>query len=138
MIRMISIEGIDKSGKGLVFKYLQQLGNYEHLILDRGPLSNYVFSKMFKRGHQYDIRSFSDILFVFLDVEKEDWEIRRKITGEQKISYFEHYAAYQAAINDFKANGCVFLRYNTSVNTPYQIAKDILKEYNILKDKTKC
>ena len=34
---MISIDGIDKSGKGLVFKYLQHLGNYKHVLLDRGP-----------------------------------------------------------------------------------------------------
>lgn len=131
-LRMISIEGIDKAGKGLVFKYLQLLGNHEHLILDRGPLSNYVFSKMFKRGFHYDIKSFTDILFVFLDVDKEDWEVRCKMSNEPIISYDEHVVAYENAIINFNCSGCKFLRYNTSKMTPYAIAKDILAQWRIL------
>lgn len=129
---MISIEGIDRSGKGTLFKHLQWLGNHEHIILDRGPLSNYVFSKMFDRGFKYDISNFSNIIFVFLDIDYDDWVVRCNVTREPQINFKEHYKAYEDAIVDFQQNGCTFLRYNTSHIAIHQIALDILLKYKQL------
>ena len=123
---MISIDGIDKSGKGLVFKYLQHLGNHKHVLLDRGPLSNYMFSKMFDRKFEYDIASFSNVLIVFLDVDYSDWRIRCKIADEPSISFDTHCEFYNDAICRFRDNGCTVLRYNTTQMTPYNIALDVI------------
>lgn len=132
MFNMISIEGIDKAGKGIVFKYIQELGKHQHVLLDRGPLSNYVFSKMFHRDFTYDIESFKNILFVFLDIAYDDWLIRCKMTNEKAILFDGHYQAYIDGIVDFEEKECTFLRYNTSMMTPYQIAKDVLKKFDEL------
>lgn len=85
---------------------------------------------MFNRGFKYDIGSFIDTLFVFLDVCKEDWEIRCKVSNEPNISYESHYAMYEEAIEEFKSEGCRFIRYNTSEMSMYSIAKDILAYWN--------
>ena len=132
MLNMISIEGIDRAGKSTLFKHLQWLGNHEHVILDRGPLSNHVFSKMFNRGFTYDMKSFTNVLFVFLDVDYDDWIVRCKATGEPEISYDKHYAMYEEALDSFMSAGCVHLRYNTSKTAMHQIAVEVLKRFDEL------
>ena len=96
------------------------------MLLDRGPLSNYVFSKMFDRKFEYDIPSFSTVLIAFLDVDYSDWCIRCKIANEPSISFDTHYKFYNDAICRFRENGCTVLRYNTTQMTPYCIALSII------------
>jgi hypothetical protein len=87
---------------------------------------------MFNRGFEYDISSFSNIIFVFLDIDYDDWVVRCNVTGEPWINFKEHYKAYENAIVDFRQNGCTFLRYNTSHSAIHHIALDILSKYKQL------
>ncbi len=127
---MISIEGIDKSGKGTVAKYIKLLGNHRHVLLDRGPLSNYMFSQMDHRGYEYDISSYKSILFVFLDVAYADWDVRCRACHEPSICYADHYANYDAAIQEFTQAGCTVLRFNTTDMTPYNIALSVMHAFD--------
>ncbi len=123
---MISIDGIDKAGKGLIFQYLKHMNNYQYALLDRGPISNYMFAKLYNREFNFDLSSFSNVLFVVLLVKYEDWFIRCKMSNEPKIDYDLHCKLYKNAIKDFESSGCTVLQYNTTQKTPFNIAKDVI------------
>ena len=123
---MISIDGIDKSGKGILFQYLKHMNNYQYALLDRGPISNYMFAKFYNREFNFDLSSFSNVLFIVLSVKYEDWLIRCKISNELKIDYDLHCRLYKNAIKDFESSGCTVLQYNTTQKTPFNIAKDVI------------
>ena len=123
---MISIDGIDKSGKGILFQYLKHMNNYQYALLDRGPISNYMFAKLYNREFNFDLSSFSNVLFVVLSVKYEDWLIRCKMSNEPIIDYDLHCKLYEKAINDFKDSGCVILQYDTTLQTPFNIAKNVI------------
>lgn len=123
---MISIDGIDKSGKGILFQYLKHMNNYQYALLDRGPISNYMFAKLYNREFNFDLSSFSNVLFIVLSVKYEDWLIRCKMSNEPKIDYDLHCRLYKNAIKDFESSGCTVLQYNTTQKTPFNIAKDVI------------
>lgn len=124
---MVSIEGIDKCGKGTVGQYLKILGNYKYVLLDRGLLSNIAYSKLHGRGYQYDLSQYKNVVVVYLVVEYEDWKVRCKISNEPKIDFAAHIKAFNDAAAELDAAGIKVLVYSTSKHNPYLIAKDILK-----------
>ena len=83
----ISVEGIDKTGKELIRKYLDILGKHKYVLMDRGIISNVAYAKLWHRSYSYELSVFKDWLFVYLTTDKEDWEVRCKLTNEPKIDY---------------------------------------------------
>ena len=123
----ISFEGIDCSGKELVGKYVNILGNYKYVLMDRGLLSNITYARMNGRNYSYSIKPYDGWIIVYLTVDKEDWEVRCKLKNEPKISYEVHTNEFNNSAMALDKAGIPILVYNTSKYTPYQIAKDIIK-----------
>lgn len=89
-----------------------------------------VYSNLENRGYDYDMSTQKNIVNVLLTVDKEDWLIRCKNTGEKVIDYEKHTAEFNKVFNDLQNAGYKVLQYNTSTMTPYQIAKDIVDIVN--------
>lgn len=126
----IDIEGIDKTSKDTLRRYIDIVCGHKYEIFDRGILSDVAYDKIFKRKHR-EYR-FSDALldertWIYLLADEEDWNIRCLITNEPKISYSEHLAAFDETVEDFKKKGARIWTYNTSEMTPIMIARDVVK-----------
>ena len=122
----ISFEGIDKSGKGLILQYVNILGKYKYVLMDRGLLSNVTYARMNNRSYEYNLAAYTNWIIVYLTVDKEDWEVRCKLAHEPAINYEQHINEFNATAIEFDKAGIPILVYNTSKYTPYQIAKDII------------
>lgn len=124
----ISLEGIDKAGKGLILNYLKHIGKYKYVILDRGLVSNIVFSEIYGRDYQYDREQYKNVVFVYLTVDVEDWLVRCKMSNEPTIDFRLNQLLFKRAIDEFKQDGFKVLEYNTTKMTAYQIAKNIIDQ----------
>lgn len=122
----ISFEGIDKAGKELVGKYVNILGNYKYVLMDRGLLSNITYARMNKRNYEYNLAAYTNWIIVYLTVDKADWEVRCALAHEPAINYEQHMSEFNATAMELDKAGIPILVYNTSTYTPYAIAKDII------------
>ena len=68
MFTNICIEGIDKSGKGIVAEYIKRLSNHKYTVSDRGIISEITYSNMFNRNYKFDIEPYKKFVFVYLTV----------------------------------------------------------------------
>lgn len=122
----VSVEGIDKSGKYQVLKYLDILGKHKYVLMDRGLMSNITYARMFERGYSYDIDQFKKWIFVHLYCDKADWEVRCKLTNEPTIDYKKNIDAFEETVEEFKMFGFHVLSFNTTNLTPYNVAKQVI------------
>lgn len=125
----IYFEGIDKAGKDLVASYVIQLSKYKYTVNCRGVITQIAYDKLYNRNYEYDLSNQENAIYVLLHADKEDWEIRCKITKEPKISYEDNVAAFEYAKKIVEGK-IILLEYNTSKMTPYQIAKDVVNIVN--------
>lgn len=123
----ICIDGIDKTGKDTLLGFIDLLSNHKYVINVRGMLSQLAFAELFNREYNYDISTQQYILNVLLTANKEDWEVRCKLTKEPKINYEINCIAFEKAYKLLKENNLPVVRYNTSEMTPFMIAKEIIK-----------
>lgn len=120
----IEIEGIDKTGKDLIKQYIIELSNYKYVVHTRGILSNMVYAEKYNRDFDYII-NYKPII-IYLEVNRDDWDIRCKINHEPKIDYELDLNLFEKYINTLKTQEVMILRYNTSEITPINIAKSVL------------
>lgn len=77
---IVFIEGQDRVGKTSIIKPLFEARGKIDNILDRGPLSNYVYSKIYNRNVILDYYHFnfalSEYIIIYLDLDIE--EIKRR------------------------------------------------------------
>lgn len=130
------VDGIDKSGKDTLAKYLIQLSKYNCIVNARGILTQVAYSKLYSRDVDYDLEQQRDIVNIFLTVDEEDWNIRCKITGEPKIDYKTNVESFEYAKDRLK-DSIILFEYNTSKMTPYEIAKDVLERVSKLEEERK-
>ena len=123
----ISCEGIDKSGKEIIGKYINILGKYKYVLMDRGLLSNITYARMNYRDYEYNLDSYTNWIIVYLIVDKEDWKVRCKLANEPEIDYDLHMKEFNRTAFELDKAGIPIFVYNTSVYTPYSIAKDIIR-----------
>lgn len=128
----ISFEGIDKSGKEIVKKYVDILGKHRYVLMDRGIISNRAYSRLYSRDYDYDVSIFKKWIFIYLTCDKDDWNIRCKLNNEAPINYDEHRHLFDREVMQMKQDGFIVLEYNTSEKTPYMIAMDILQNIDNL------
>ena len=85
----IEFEGIDKCGKDTIVQYFLKYCPNIYTPKARGVISQIAYTKMFGRNDNYQVNDgyLENTLFVFLDVDKRDWEIRCKLTNEPHIDY---------------------------------------------------
>lgn len=131
MINEIVIEGIDKTGKDLLVKYLSKMCNYRYDVHARGQISNVVYDKLFNRGmfNSTDGLLHDNTLYVLLEADEDDLMIRHDITNEKQINIPKHIEAFRNVFNEMTLN-YYNITYNTSTTTPYLIAKWILDYVN--------
>ena len=122
----IEIEGVDKAGKNLLEKYIEQLSNYAYTINVRRILTQRVYNDKFGRNNTYALPYKPFI--IFLDVDNVDHAIRCAATNEPKINVNKDRTVYYKYIEKLKENNITVLTYNTSEMTPYMIAKDVIEQ----------
>jgi hypothetical protein len=132
VIHNIAFEGMDKTGKDIIYQYVKYLGNCQYILMDRGIISNVTYARIYNRNYNYDINQFKDWLLVYLYCDENDWNIRCKLSNEPKINYQEHLKEFNNTVDYFKNNNFNVLTINTSHITPYDAALLILKEINHL------
>jgi len=123
----IALEGIDKTGKDTIREYIFFLGKAKYICRTRGLISAIVYSKLFNRGYEYDTSAQPNVVYIHLVADKEDWQIRCKMTNEKEIDYDTHSKVFAEVCNQFRQQGSIVLKYNTSKQTAYKIAKDIIR-----------
>lgn len=120
----ICLEGIDKCGKDLIAQYIIKLCEGKYIVNCRGIISQIAYNNLYNRCYKYDISQERNVLYIRLDVDKKDWELRCKLDNEPKIDYYENVRVFENAYNE--CSELTMLRFNTSFNTPYSIALNIL------------
>ena len=128
----IELDGIDKCGKDSVRPYMFYLEPGKYLCRARGLISQIAYAKLYKRKLEFDAETYTkNTLFVLLEVNKQDWEIRCKLTNEPNtgFTYEEMTQAFNLALYEVKERFNVpenqILVFNTSEYTPYAIADKI-------------
>jgi hypothetical protein len=128
----IELDGIDKCGKDSVRPYVFYLEPGKYLCRARGLISQIAYAKLYKRNIEWDGADYAkNTLFVLLEVNKHDWEIRCKLTNEPNtgFTYEEMTQAFKLALYELKERFDVpenqILVFNTSEYTPYAIADKI-------------
>lgn len=128
----IELDGIDKCGKDSIRPYVFYLEPGKYLCRARGLISQIAYAKLYKRNIEWDGADYAkNTLFVLLEVDKQDWEIRCKLTNEPNtgFTYEEMTQAFKLALYELKERFDVpenhILVFNTSEYTPYAIADEI-------------
>jgi hypothetical protein len=128
----IELDGIDKCGKDSVRPYVFYLEPGKYLCRARGLISQIAYAKLYKRNIEWDGADYAkNTLFVLLEVDKQDWEIRCKLTNEPNtgFTYEEMTQAFKLALYELKERFDVpenhILVFNTSEYTPYAIVDEI-------------
>lgn len=135
----VELDGIDKCGKDAIRPYIfyQEPGKY--LCRARGLISQIVYAKLYNRKIDWDATDYcKNTLFVLLSVNKEDWEIRCKITNEPNtgFTFEEMQEAFIETYCEIKTRFNIpenqMLYFDTSIFTPYEISSDIIKRLAFL------
>lgn len=128
MVSRIDIEGVDKTGKDLIASYIDRLSNRRYVVNARGLLSMMVYSDIYNRNYDYsrELEDNKNTLVVYLKAEIEDLEIRHKLSNEPKIDIERDIKVFDDYTEVFEKAGIKVLRFNTSDETPYSIAKKVL------------
>lgn len=128
----IELDGIDKCGKDSVRPYVFYLEPGKYLCRARGLISQIAYANLYKRNIEWNGADYAkNTLFVLLEVDKQDWEIRCKLTNEPNtgFTYEEMTQAFKLALYELKERFDVpenqILVFNTSEYTPYAIADEI-------------
>lgn len=129
MISRIEIEGVDRTGKDTLLKYIEQMTNYKYVLHARGLVSQIVYSKIYKRYYDYSkvIEDNGNTLIIYLTCDKEDLKLRHKISNEPEINIDRDIEAFEDITDKLADMGLKILTFNTSNWTPYEIAKKVLE-----------
>jgi thymidylate kinase len=122
----ITIEGIDKTGKTLIVNYIDRLTNHKYITQARGILSHVAYSMLYSRGYEYDLTEHKRDIIFYLTADKEDLEVRFALSGEKEIDIDANLKAFEDAIDLLIRNDVTVISFNTSEQSPYQIAKAII------------
>ena len=128
----VIIDGIDKSGKDTIAKYVWYIDKRLNVFV-RGWPSLVVYAKKFNRQCEYEL-PYKDVLYVHCYVDKNDWLIRCNITNESKINYDNDTQMFFDAFNVLNNNNYYIMNFNTTELTPYIIAKQIVNKINELNE----
>ena len=140
-------DGIDKSGKDtLVNEMIKIFPNYCSLHA-RGLISQIAYSKLYNRNWNYPFTEgyIQNTLFIYLDVDEEDWYLRLRNTNEiennekrSDVDFVSDYAKHRKAFDDTwndlisselgKKYSSHFLYFNTSKMTAVAIAEAVKRQ----------
>lgn len=135
----VEFDGIDKCGKDAVKSYLFYLEPGKYLSRARGLMSQLAYAELYNRDIEFDAADYAkNTLFVLLLVDKEDWEIRCKLTNEPDtgFSFEQMQRAFSNSMNrllrDFDVPIERVMIFNTSYVTPFEISKKVCEKLKYL------
>lgn len=136
----IEFDGIDKCGKDTIKSLIWYFAPGMYLPRARGLISQLAYSKLYNRNVNYEINQgyIANTLFILLEVDEHDWNIRCKLTNEERINftYEEMKNAFRFALHELKERFNVpesqILTFNTSKLTSYTIANEVVLRLNQL------
>ena len=128
----VVIDGIDKAGKDTLAGYVWRMDKRLNVFV-RGWPSLVVYANKFNRNVEYAL-PYKDALYVHLRVSPDDWKIRCEMTNEPAIDYKKDDDAFYEAFQTLINNGYHTRRYNTSLNSMYEIANDIICQLRLLNE----
>lgn len=122
----VIIDGIDKSGKDTIAKYVWPLDHRLNVFV-RGWPSLVAYAKKFNRNCKYEL-PWKNVLYVYCKVDEEDWKIRCSINNEDmtNLDFKKDTELFDEAFNKLSENGFNVLTINTSRITAYDAAKMIV------------
>lgn len=125
---VIVLDGIDKTGKDTILRYIFELSNKKYICIARGLQSMIAYNNIFNRPFEYDFEKERNgpAVNIYLTVNEEDWKIRCKLTGEPKIDFYEHSTAFSKAARLMNKNKIPIYSFNTSLDSPFVIAQRII------------
>lgn len=122
----ICFDGIDKTGKDSIAKYIDQVVYAKYLVRARGIMTLIAYSELYYRNYDYNLDGEVSTLNILLTCNKEDWKYRCKMTGEKEIDFDSNQEVFDKAYYKLLEAGCHVLKFNTSDITPFEIAKQIV------------
>lgn len=131
---IITIDGVDRTGKNTLHGYLALLTNHKYVITDRGILTQIAYNEKFNRGINYNINNYRNNIIVYLYAEPEDLKIRCKLTNEPPFDIKSDLELFTRRLEELEGNGFIVYRYNTSINTPFAIALDLKEKLEELEE----
>lgn len=123
----ITIDGVDKTGKDLLVKYIVHLSNHKYVIQSRGIISQIAYSKIYGRDYEYNLTPYKNDIIFYLTGSIKDLEIRHKITNEPKIDIAKDMIVFNETATELYKKGLKVIKVDTSHHTPYENAKLIVK-----------
>jgi len=148
----VEFDGIDKCGKDTLVQTMFKVFPNYCAYQARGLQSQIAYSHLYDRPWSYPVTDGykENALFVYLDVEKEDWLQRLKDSNEiennknrSDVDFVEDYERHRGAfeyawelMND-PVYTSHFMKINTSEYSPVEIAEMVaarLKELNSIGD----
>lgn len=143
----VEFDGIDKCGKDTIMKQIFSAAPNKYIPKARGLLSQIAYSNIYGRNYNYQVTKgyLENTLFVWLEVDEEDWKIRCDISGEHlnnmyrtdmegEVKYESNTAGFNFAYHYLKALGANIVKFNTSKMTPYQIIKSVVSILDALNE----
>ena len=135
----VEFDGIDKCGKDSVKSYLFYLEPGKYLSRARGLMSQLAYARLYNRDIEFDATDYTkNTLFVLLLVDKQDWEIRCKLTNEPDtgFSFEQMQSAFSNSMNrlhcDFDVPIERVMIFNTSHATAFEISKKVCERLEYL------
>ena len=140
MIARVEIEGIDRTGKDTLMRYIDYMSNRTMVVKTRGLMSNIAYADLYNRflSTQYVnqlLEANKETLIVYLTADKEDWEVRMKIAGHEHLDFTKNEMAFEYAKRVIRGANILFFEFNTTKQTPYQIAEMVM---TIIREENQC
>lgn len=123
----IVIEGVDKTGKDLLAKYIVYLSNHKYVLQVRGILTQISYSEIYNRPYEYDLDIYKNDVIVYLTGDIDDLWLRHKITNEPKIDLEKDIKVFNKNLELLKNKDIKVLELDTSHHTPYENAKKVIE-----------
>lgn len=125
---ILTIDGVDKTGKNMIHEYIAQLSNHKYVITDRGILTQLAYADKFNRHYEYDLNWFKNNVIIFLTADVADLKVRCFITREKPFDIEQDLLLFEKWKQRLIENEFIVLEYNTSEMTPYQVALDVIEK----------
>lgn len=138
MIARVEIEGLDRTGKDTLVGYVDYMSGRMIPVCSRGLMSTIAYADVYNRFMSTEftnqlLDANKETLVVYLTCDRKDLELRFKISHHEPIDFDKHEKAFNYAKRMILGSDILFYEFNTTEQTPYQIAEmicTIIKEEN--------
>lgn len=133
-------EGLDKTGKGTLEKIVDKMTNFEHIIVDRGPIGYIVYDKIHGRETPDRLKNFEkewdmikdDSIIIYLYAKGEKIIERQKMHNEEVFTpdrVSREVKTYIKVLSDYtRFRRCILV--DTTYRTPLECANSIMMHLN--------